>query len=256
MSRAYSFQHIQNEIDFTKRIEQLDFRDVCIDTLKTIHEKIKKNVLVKRDEIKIINPSSLRIILQDVQLYTALLFNIKDGEIIIHDINVINNFKDSALELFKRKNADYGDAFALYGIPGVLMRMGDKFQRIFSLSDNDNINIESESQADTIIDLYNYSIMAIMLIDENNEIIDLSDKNAAMLTLNSYVNDPQKLHEIREFIIEKTHPISRDIYNNKFLLELVNHMIINKCEHKWVRDYGEYVDSHTPHYCEKCGISD
>ncbi len=253
MSRAHSFQHIQNEINFTTRIEQLDIDHVCIDTLKTIHENIKKNVLVKRDEIKIISPASLRVILQDVQLYTTLLFTIKNDEIILDDIT---NFKDSALELFKRKNADYGDAFALYGIPGVLMRMGDKFQRIFSLSDNNNINIESESQADTIIDLYNYSIMAIMLIDEDNEIIDLSDKNTAMLTLNSYVNNPQKLHEIREFIIEKTHPISRDIYKNKFLLDVVNRMITNKCEHKWVRDYGEYVDSHTPHYCEKCGIAD
>ena len=32
-------------------------------------------------------------------------------------------------DLFRRKNADYGDAFATYGPIGVLVRMGDKIQR-------------------------------------------------------------------------------------------------------------------------------
>lgn len=253
MSRSYFFQHIQNEINFANRIKGLDMALVSINTLKSIHESIKQNILINRDEVKITSPNSLRVILQDVQLYTALLFIIKDGEISLQDII---DFKESALELFKRKNADYGDAFALYGIPGVLMRMGDKFQRIFSLSDSNNVNIKSESQADTIIDLYNYSIMAIMLIDEHKEVIDLSDRNTAMLTINKYANDLQKLNEIREYIIEKTHPLSCDVHKNKSLLEIVNNLISSRCEHKWVRDYGEYVDSHTPHYCEKCGISD
>ena len=31
-----------------------------------------------------------------------------------------------ALELFTRKNIDYGDAFAKYGVIGVLMRIKDK----------------------------------------------------------------------------------------------------------------------------------
>ena len=35
-----------------------------------------------------------------------------------------------ALELFTRKNADYGDAFAKYGIIGVLVRIEDKIQRV------------------------------------------------------------------------------------------------------------------------------
>ena len=98
--------------------------------------------------------------------------------------------------------------------------------------------------------------MAIMLIDEHKEVIDLSDRNTAMLTINKYANDLQKLNEIREYIIEKTHPLSCDVHKNKSLLEIVNNLISSRCEHKWVRDYGEYVDSHTPHYCEKCGISD
>ena len=41
-----------------------------------------------------------------------------------------------ALELFTRKNADYGDAFAKYGIIGVLMRIEDKIQRAVSITKN------------------------------------------------------------------------------------------------------------------------
>ena len=34
-----------------------------------------------------------------------------------------------SLELFKKKNQDYGDAFAKYGTLGVLVRISDKLQR-------------------------------------------------------------------------------------------------------------------------------
>lgn len=70
-------------------------------------------------------------------------------------------------ELFKRKNADYGDAFANYGPIGVIVRMGDKIQRLISVTNNGINLINTESLRDTLIDLHNYSAMAIMLIDEN-----------------------------------------------------------------------------------------
>jgi len=35
-----------------------------------------------------------------------------------------------AIELFTKKNADYGDAFADYGPVGVIVRMGDKIRRL------------------------------------------------------------------------------------------------------------------------------
>ena len=41
-----------------------------------------------------------------------------------------------ALELFTRKNADYGDAFAEYGTVGVLVRMGDKIKRLQTIEKN------------------------------------------------------------------------------------------------------------------------
>jgi len=72
------------------------------------------------------------------------------------------------LELFKRKNQDYGDAFANYGVIGVLVRMGDKIARAQSISTKSVSLVDSESLRDTLIDLHNYSAMAIMLLDEDD----------------------------------------------------------------------------------------
>lgn len=71
------------------------------------------------------------------------------------------------LELFIKKNADYGDAFAKYGIAGVLIRVEDKIQRYLSITKNGIQLVNSESLRDTLIDLHNYAAMAIMLMDEN-----------------------------------------------------------------------------------------
>lgn len=72
-----------------------------------------------------------------------------------------------SLEVFKRKNADYGDAFAKYGLIGVLMRIEDKISRLISITKNSICLVEDESMRDTLLDLHNYSAMATMLLDEN-----------------------------------------------------------------------------------------
>lgn len=71
-----------------------------------------------------------------------------------------------ALELFKRKNADYGDAFAKYGTIGVLMRIEDKIQRALSITKNGVNLVQDEGLQDTLLDLHNYSAMALMLLNE------------------------------------------------------------------------------------------
>ena len=70
------------------------------------------------------------------------------------------------LELFEKKNKDYGDAFAKYGVIGVLMRIQDKLQRSVSITKNGVNLVQDECIRDTLIDLHNYSAMALMLIDE------------------------------------------------------------------------------------------
>jgi len=71
-----------------------------------------------------------------------------------------------ALELFTKKNIDYGDAFAKYGVIGVLMRIEDKLQRSMSITKNGVNLVNDEKIRDTLLDLHNYSAMALMLLDE------------------------------------------------------------------------------------------
>jgi hypothetical protein len=81
----------------------------------------------------------------------------------------LKNVQEEGYNLFKNKNKDYGDAFANYGPIGVLIRLGDKIQRLQSISKNEIILVEDEKIRDTLIDLHNYSAMAIMLLDENTK---------------------------------------------------------------------------------------
>ena len=74
--------------------------------------------------------------------------------------------QEEALDLFIKKNADYGDAFANYGSVGVIVRLGDKIQRLMSVTKNGVTLVNTESLRDTLIDLHNYAAMGIMLIDE------------------------------------------------------------------------------------------
>jgi hypothetical protein len=80
--------------------------------------------------------------------------------------NQMQLIQQEALELFIKKNTDYGDAFAKYGVIGVLIRMEDKLQRAISVTKNGVNLVISENIRDTLIDLHNYSAMALMLIDE------------------------------------------------------------------------------------------
>ena len=81
-------------------------------------------------------------------------------------VDQMKNIQSTALELFTRKNADYGDAFAKYGVIGVLMRIEDKIQRALSITKNGVNLVNDEGIRDTLLDLHNYSAMALMLLDE------------------------------------------------------------------------------------------
>ena len=93
-------------------------------------------------------------------------------------VTQMSQVQKEALELFKKKNQDYGDAFANYGTVGVLVRMGDKIARLQSITQKSVTLVNTESLRDTLIDLHNYSAMAVMLIDEIEE-VDLNSENSS-----------------------------------------------------------------------------
>jgi len=82
-------------------------------------------------------------------------------------VSQMTKVQETALELFKKKNADYGDAFAKFGVIGVLMRIEDKIQRSLTITKNGVNLVNDEGIKDTLLDLHNYAAMALMLLEEN-----------------------------------------------------------------------------------------
>ena len=84
-------------------------------------------------------------------------------------VEQLQTVQNEALQLFSKKNQDYGDAFATYGTIGVLVRLGDKIHRLQSITSKGINLIEDEKLRDTLIDLHNYAGMAVMLMDEKDK---------------------------------------------------------------------------------------
>ena len=89
-------------------------------------------------------------------------------------MNTVERFKqitEEMQELCKRKNSDYGasvnDTYKKYGMVSYLVRIEDKINRIRNLVLNGNQKVEDEKIQDSLLDLANYSILAI--IDMENE---------------------------------------------------------------------------------------
>lgn len=78
-------------------------------------------------------------------------------------VEQLSQIQQQALELFKKKNADYGDAFAKYGIIGILIRINDKIQRSITINKNGINLVTDETLRDTLLDLHNYAAMGLML---------------------------------------------------------------------------------------------
>ena len=84
-------------------------------------------------------------------------------------IKLFRNIQDEAFELFKKKNTDYGNAFEEYGTIGILIRMNDKIKRAQTITNKNVTLVDTESLRDTLIDLHNYTALAITLLDKKEK---------------------------------------------------------------------------------------
>ena len=88
--------------------------------------------------------------------------------------------QDEGFELFKKKNADYGNSFEDHGTIGILVRMNDKIKRLMTITNKNITLVNTESLRDTLIDLHNYTALAITLMDkeinETDKEINETDK--------------------------------------------------------------------------------
>ena len=71
------------------------------------------------------------------------------------DPDVMVKLQQEGLELFIKKNIDYGDVFVKYGKIGVIINIDEKIRKLASMTINDDIN-------DILIDLFNYTAMGLM----------------------------------------------------------------------------------------------
>lgn len=87
--------------------------------------------------------------------------------------NKVDKFKEiveGMLDLYQRKQSDYGDSagktFDEWGLVSFLVRMEDKMNRVISLTKKkENPKVLDEKIEDTLLDLANYSIMALIELD-------------------------------------------------------------------------------------------
>lgn len=88
--------------------------------------------------------------------------------------NRVQRFEEittAMLDLYKRKNADYGNSVAKtfdeYGLVSFLVRIEDKLNRVATLTKKSTTEqqVKDEKIEDTLLDLANYSIMALIELD-------------------------------------------------------------------------------------------
>ncbi len=84
-------------------------------------------------------------------------------------LSQLSDVQQECKELFRKKNTDYADSFSLSGVVGILVRLGDKLDRMKNISKKSIVLVDDEKMRDTLLDICNYSAMAVMLLDEQGE---------------------------------------------------------------------------------------
>ena len=79
-----------------------------------------------------------------------------------------NKILKEASELRWNKYLCYGDSYKKFGTFGLAIKINDKSERLFNVIKNNDLAklIKDESLRDTVIDLLNYCVLFIDLLDE------------------------------------------------------------------------------------------
>jgi len=79
---------------------------------------------------------------------------------------------DSAFDLAQRKGNDYGGTInniTLTGLEGISVRLLDKVARVHNLTRTGKQQVKDESIRDTLIDMVNYAVYGVMMLDDTWE---------------------------------------------------------------------------------------
>lgn len=190
MSRVEQLKKIQAEA-FKQYVEFAD--DIKYTTVGQFLDDIKNSfddvLEVKYNSIVANKEANLESVLTDLHMCSvSVLHMLRNFQSPISEEEYKNghtgftSIQTEALELFERKNRDYGDSFVTYGPIGVIVRSQDKINRLVNLLKEwrnltdyklnvtlNTISVPTESIEDTLLDLVNYSLMGVMLIRDDIE---------------------------------------------------------------------------------------
>lgn len=121
-------------------------------------------------------------------------------------IDVHKKLLDDMHDLYIKKNADYGnsvhDTYEKYGLVSFLVRMEDKLNRVRNLN-KDNVKIsdakvKDEKIEDTLMDLANYVILAIMELKRENSFF--KTENVKYNTYQEEINNQDIIDSVKYFM--------------------------------------------------------
>jgi hypothetical protein len=129
------------------------------------------------------------------------------------------------LELFIKKNADYGSSYKQYGLIGVLVRLQDKINRALHITQH-GIHVKDESLRDTLIDLHNYAAMALMESEPTVPSLPLNE-NLMVQSLPTNSSESLKLTPVERAALPDHNSDPRKRYETIDAYEECNHRNIN-----------------------------
>lgn len=121
-------------------------------------------------------------------------------------IDVHKKLLDDMHDLYIKKNADYGnsvhDTYEKYGLVSFLVRMEDKLNRVRNLNKDNvkilDVKVQDEKIEDTLMDLANYAILAIMELKREKSFF--KTENAKYDTYQEEINDQDVIDSVKYFI--------------------------------------------------------
>ena len=105
---------------------------------------------------------------------------------------------DEMHDLYIRKNRDYGssvtDTYEKFGLTSFLVRLSDKLNRVTNLTLNNKDNlVKDEKVQDTLMDLANYSLLALIEIKmDENKLCSSDDSYVSYVNAEEYLADNHK----------------------------------------------------------------
>ena len=83
----------------------------------------------------------------------------------------IEKVLNEMFELYKKKNADYGDGITKnldnykIAFPSYIFRIKEKAERCLSLQENGEVQVKDEKLTDTLLDIANYAVILVAWLE-------------------------------------------------------------------------------------------